>query len=50
MSIGQVQMRAHEHVNTSNLNIIQFTVEYYLKMIYSEDYEIVNGKFSKIEN
>ncbi|MFN7117976.1 MAG: hypothetical protein ACK4TA_14335 [Saprospiraceae bacterium] len=29
---------------------LQFAVEYWLKMIHSEDFEIVNGKFSKIEN
>lgn len=29
---------------------LQFAVEYWLKMIHSKDYEIVNRKFSKIEN
>lgn len=29
---------------------LQFAVEYWLKAIHSEDYEIISGKFSKIEN
>lgn len=34
----------------SGKKTLQFAVDYWLKMIHSEDYEVISGKFSKIEN